>query len=149
MFFDNLDVNEVFDNYAKLMQEGGHLEKKANYVVPKSLLGDDKYTEVEIVDELRKLAAKGGSEKLYEIFSEDLMKDAHPEGSPKMVDAADDLGVVENLEDKHKAMLEVAQAKVKLASKVFALASELDGQGFVSLAKNLDHVAARLIEKKA
>jgi len=148
MFFDEFDVDDVFNNYAKIMQDEGHLTKKANYVVPKSMLGDDKYTEVEIDRELRKIAADGGVNKLYGLFTDNLVQGAHPEGSPKIVDAVDNLGVVENLDATHKRMLDVAAAKVKLAQKVLRLANDLDNSGFISFAKNLDRLAGKIVGKK-
>lgn len=146
MHFDNFDIEEVFNDYAKNMRDGGHLEKKATYVVPKSMLGDSNYTEIDVNEELRKIAADSGN-SLYGLFTEDVMKGAHPEGSTKIVDAADGLGEVETLEATQAKMKDVAEKKVKLAKLVLAFASEIDAAGFHSLAQELDTKAAEFLGK--
>jgi hypothetical protein len=139
MFFDQINTEEVFNEYARIMQKEGNLEKKASYVVPKSFLGDDNYTEVEVHAELQRMAAEGSEGgKLYNIVSEDVAKSAHPEGSTKIVDAQEGLGEVETLEAQQTKMKDVAEKKVKLAKAVMAFATDLDKAGFISLAKNLD-----------
>lgn len=149
MYFDDFDTEEVFANFAKIMQDEGHLDKKASYVAPRNLLGDDDYSEIEINDELKRIAAENGGSKLYDIFTEDVMSGAHPEGSTKIADAPEGLGEVETLEDAQKKIHEVAEKKVKLAAKVLELANELDQEGFTNLAMGLDEKVAEFLGKKA
>jgi len=149
MYFDDFDTEEVFANYAKIMQDEGHLDKKASYVAPRNLLGDNEYTEIDINEDLVRIAKENGGGNLYDIFSEDVMANAHPEGSTKVADAPDGLGEVETLEDAQKKIKEVAEKKVKLAGKVLALATELDLEGFTNLAMGLDEKVAEFLGKKA
>jgi hypothetical protein len=148
MFYNKVDTEEIFDSYAKLMQDGGHLEKKANYVVSKSLLSDDLYTEIDVTRDLQKIAAGADSKKLNKLFAgNDLMDEAHPEGSVETVKAADDLGVVETLADRQKVMIDIATAKVKLAQKLFTLAASLEQDGFANLVPGLDKAASELLNQ--
>lgn len=150
MQFDDVNIDQVFNEYAKIMQDEGHLNKQANYTVPDFVVGNQDYTEVETQDVLRRLAG----EKLYELDSEDLFGSAHPEGSTKIVDAPDGLGEVETIEAAQKKIQDIAEKKVTLARKVIALTNELDKDGFAELAKELDEKLAVFLgqglpEKKA
>jgi hypothetical protein len=147
MLFNNFDENEVFNQYARIMQEQGNLEKKANYTMSPSLLGDDDYTEIDVTAELQRIAAENSQDgKLYGVVSDDILSSAHPEGSTKIVDAPDGLGEVETLEDEQAKMQAVAEAKVKLASMVLNLATDLDQNGFAAFAKNLDKAVESFLE---
>lgn len=149
MKFDDFNVDEVFNNYSRIMTEKG-LDKTASYVVPKSILGDDNYTEIDLSEELRKIAAKESEHsKLYDLVSEDVLSSAHSGGSVKIVDAADGLGVVETDKDQQAKMLEVAQKKAKIAERVLNLSSQLDKEGFVSFAKSLDKAVTNFLGKTA
>jgi hypothetical protein len=149
MFFDQFNSEEVFNEYARIMQQEGNLDKKASYVVPKSFLGDDNYTEVEVHAELQRIAAEGSEGgKIYDVVSEDVVKDAHPEGSTKIVDAAEGLGEVETQEAQQTKMKDVAEKKVTLAKMTLSLATELDKDGFIALAKGLDEVIAPFLNNK-
>ena len=119
MYFDDFDTEEVFANYAKIMQDEGHLDKKASYVAPRNLLGDDNYSEVEVNEDLKRIAAENGGKSLYNIFTEDVMSGSHPEGSTKIADAPDGLGEVETLQAAQKKIHEVAQKKVKGSVQCF------------------------------
>lgn len=147
MHFDDFDIDEVFSDYARIMQDGGHLEKKATYVVPKSLLGDSNYSEIDVNEELRKIAAENGGSKLYGLFSEDVMSGAHPEGSTKVADAPDGLGEVETLEAAQQKMKDVAEKKVKLAKLILSIAADLDASGFHAMAQELDLKTAEFLGK--
>lgn len=148
MKFDNFNVEEVFSNYAQIMQENGSLQKNASYTVPHTLLDQTgNFAEIDTKEAFNKMAKEGGVDKLYGLFSDDLYHTGHPEKSPKMVDASDGLGVVENLDDKHKGVMQVAESKVKLASRVLDLATELDQAGFTAIAVSLDRAAERLLQK--
>jgi len=138
MKFNDINVNQVFDEYAKIMSDKGHLEKKANYSLPEFVVGNNDYSEIEINDVLQRMA----SEKLYELDSEDVLGGAHPEGSTKIVDAPDGLGEVETLEATQKKIHDIAEKKIKLAKMVVALINDLDKNGFSELTKDLDNKLA-------
>ena len=134
MNFNKIDVDQVFGEFAQIMHDGGHLEKKANYSLPGFVVGNNDYTEVETIDTLKRIA----EEKLYELSSEDVLGRAHPEGDVKIVDAPDGLGDVETLESEHAKIEEVATKKVTLAKKVIALINHLDKDGFETMTSDLD-----------
>ncbi len=65
--------------------------------------------------------------KAIDETGEDLLEFAHPKGSVKMHDAKDELGVVEDLLDKHRKILEVVNKTPtgKYAGVLSALAEDL------------------------
>lgn len=141
MLFDKFDKDEVFSHYAALMEN--NLEKKASYEFPVNML-DENYSEIDISDVINKIA-ENEAKKLYDISSEDVLKSAHPEGSTKIVDAQDGLGVVETQEEAQKKDMQVAQKKAAIAEKVIKLTAELDKGGFTSLAYDLDAALAKFL----
>lgn len=141
MHFNDVNVDQVFNEYAKIMEESGHMSKQATYSLPDFVAGSDDYTEVDTRGTLLRLA----EEKLYDLSSEDVTSGAHPEGSTKVVDAPDGLGEVETLEAAQKKIQEVAEKKVTLAKLVVALLDDLDRDGFNDLRKDLDEKLAAFL----
>lgn len=140
MHFNDVSADQVFGDFAKIMQEQGHLDKQATYSLPDFVVGEDNYSEVEISGTLKRLA----NEKLYDLASEDVVSGAHPEGNTKIVDAPEQLGEVETIQTAQKKIHDIAEKKVKLAQMVVAFSDELDKDGFSGLSKMLDEKLAAL-----
>jgi hypothetical protein len=147
MQFDSFNIDQVFNNFVSNMKESGSLNRPAKYTMPESILGSVGTKDIDISDELRKKAEKGAS-KMYGLFSDDVVGDAH-NGSVKVVDAAGDLGVVETIQDAHKKIEDVATKKVKIAKEVIALAQKLDDARFFKLANRLDAALSEFLNIKA
>ena len=145
--FDNFEVDEVFSDFSKIMKEKGHLETELNYTMPKGILERSNYSEISIQADLEKIAAKSGND-LYNIFTEDVMADAHPEGSTEILEAVDGLGEIETIQKTHEKMMSIVEKQTKIAGKVLRLSSKLDAQGFRSLAEDLDKKVASFLGKE-
>ena len=136
---DSIDLDEVFHAYA-----AGLKNQKATYVMPKGMLEHSSYDEVSVAKDLEKIASAPEHANLYDLFGTGkerfmpLQDEAHPEGSPTIVKAPDQLGIVETKEAAHDAIEDVATKKMKLATAVLEFAADLDQAGFVVMAKNLD-----------
>lgn len=151
MRFDDLDLDSVFAEYAKLEEEMG-INKKATYTLP-NLFSKEDSSDIDISSDLEAMASEE-REKLYGLLPDSsLLDEAHPDGNKRLegIDAKDDLAVIEDLRGLKKRMLELVHKEMKvkaarIAVEVIKLADKLDDAGFSVFADRLDRTAAVLVE---
>lgn len=140
----DLDDSEVFNAFMKIAEEQGLLDKKAEYIYPDY---DLSVQSNDLDFGITALAARESG--LYGVTQgngDDLVNDAHGKGpsvSDLMVKPEGDLSKVETIVEQHKKTREIAlkmpTGKVAaLATKLAALACELEDAGFIATADALD-----------
>lgn len=115
MKFNDFDLDEVFASLdANLNQPSNPKREVNNIVLPEeSLFVKAENNEIDFYKDLYSMA----SDQLKKMYGDsEVVHDAHPEGSHKLEGLADEEAVVEDLADRQKKMLEVANKQVKAAS---------------------------------
>lgn len=147
MHFDDFDLDSVLADYDKFSKESG-LDKKSTYTLPvEQVTHSDGPAELPFYEDLYKMAAQ-------ELSNEQLLDQAHPEGSKKLegIDASDDLAVVEDLKGNQKRIMDMATKEVKIAEVVHqlsSLASELDDAKLFTYADKVDKIASFLVKSQS
>ena len=122
---DYIDTEEIFNDFANRIAGS-----KSSFALPRSLLEEKPYSEIDVSDELERIISK--SANLADIF------DMKENEDLEEMDRKDEDTVIEN--GKYEDL-----SNDKIATSALSLASKLDKLGFVSLASQLDIAVAEFL----